>query len=46
MAQKAMHKIGEWVIETVLGDTLRVSAEQMYDNRQGRTLLIFAAMIA
>jgi hypothetical protein len=46
MAQKAMHKIGEWVIETVLGDTLRVSAEQMYDNRQGRTLLVFVAMIA
>ena len=46
MAQKPMHKVGEWVIETVLEDTLRVSAGQIYDNRQGRTLLIFAAMIA
>jgi len=37
MAPKPMPKVGEWVTETVLEDTLGVSAKQMYDNRLGRT---------
>ena len=38
MAPKPMYKVGEWMTETILEDTLGVSAEQMYDNRLGRAL--------
>lgn len=38
MAPKPMYKVGKWMTETILEDTLGVSAEQMYDNRLGRTL--------
>lgn len=38
IAQKPMYKVVEWVTETVLEDTLGVSAKQMSDNRLGRTL--------
>lgn len=38
MAPKPMYKVGKWMTETVLEDALGISAEQMYDNRLGRTL--------
>jgi transposase len=38
MAPKPMYKFKEWVAETVLEDTLGISAEQMHDTRLGRTL--------
>lgn len=38
MAPKPLYKVNEWMAETVLEDTLGISAEQMYDVRLGRTL--------
>ena len=38
MAPKPLYKVKEWMAETVLEDTLGVSAEQMHDTRIGRTL--------
>jgi transposase len=38
MAPKPLYKVKEWMAETVLEDTLDVSAEQMHDTRIGRTL--------
>jgi len=38
MAPKPLYKVKEWMAETVLEDTLEVSAEQMHDTRIGRTL--------
>jgi len=38
MAPKPMYKVGKWITETILEETLGISAEQMYDNRLGRTL--------
>ena len=38
MAPKPMYKFKGWLSETVLEDTLDVSAEQMHDTRLGRTL--------
>jgi transposase len=38
MAPKPLYRLKEWMAETVLEDTLGVSAEQMHDTRIGRTL--------
>ena len=38
MAPKPLYKVKAWMAETVLEDTLEVSAEQMHDTRIGRTL--------
>ena len=38
LAPKPLYKVGEWLSETVLEDTLGVDAEQMHDSRLGRTL--------
>jgi transposase len=38
MAPKPLYKVKEWMAETVLEDTLDISAEQMHDTRIGRTL--------
>ena len=38
MAPKPLYKVKEWMAETVLEDTLEVSAGQMHDTRIGRTL--------
>jgi transposase len=38
MAPRPLYKVKEWMEETVLEDTLDVSADKMYDTRIGRTL--------
>jgi transposase len=38
MAPKPLYKVHEWLTDTVLEDTLGISADQMYDVRLGRTL--------
>ena len=38
MAPKPLYKVKEWIAETVLEDTLAITAEQMHDTRIGRTL--------
>jgi transposase len=38
MAPKPLYKVKEWMAETVLEDSLGVSASQMHDTRIGRTL--------
>lgn len=38
MSPRPLYKVTTWIAETVLEDTLGVSAEQMYDARLGRTL--------
>jgi transposase len=38
MAPRPLYKVKDWMAETVLEDTLDVSADQMHDTRIGRTL--------
>jgi len=38
MSPKPLYRVQEWMAETVLEDTLSISAEQMHDVRLGRTL--------
>jgi transposase len=38
MSPQPLYRVQEWMTETVLEDTLGISAEQMYDVRLGRTL--------
>ena len=38
MAPKPLYQVKEWMAETVLEDTLGVTADQMHDTRIGRTL--------
>jgi len=38
MAPKPLYQVKEWMAETVLEDTLDVTADQMHDTRIGRTL--------
>jgi len=38
MAPKPLYKVKEWMAETVLEDTLGITAAQMHDTRIGRTL--------
>lgn len=38
MSPKPLYQVDEWMAETVLEDTLGVSADQMHDVRLGRTL--------
>jgi transposase len=38
MAPKPLYRVHEWLAETVLEDTLGISADQMHDVRLGRTL--------
>jgi len=38
LSPRPLYKVGEWLGDTILEDVLEVEAEQMYDNRLGRSL--------